>query len=145
MKLAVVGGGSTYTPELIDGFARLRDTLPIEELVLVDELSLGLAPEGAGLDHLAPEDDVRQAEAPSDQKTVAELAPDLVRARVGPDVEILGLAAEQQVTHAAAHQIGRVPGVGQPVQHLERVGVDIRARDAMRGTFANHGRIAFKE
>ncbi|MDX3849284.1 6-phospho-beta-glucosidase [Streptomyces sp. AK02-01A] len=36
MKLAVVGGGSTYTPELIDGFARLRDILPIEELVLVD-------------------------------------------------------------------------------------------------------------
>jgi 6-phospho-beta-glucosidase len=36
VKLAVVGGGSTYTPELIDGFARLRDTLPVEELVLVD-------------------------------------------------------------------------------------------------------------
>lgn len=36
MKLAVVGGGSTYTPELIDGFARLRDTLPITELVLID-------------------------------------------------------------------------------------------------------------
>ncbi|WP_435058103.1 6-phospho-beta-glucosidase [Streptomyces sp. bgisy060] len=36
MKLAVVGGGSTYTPELIDGFARLRDTLPVTELVLVD-------------------------------------------------------------------------------------------------------------
>ncbi|MGV9591728.1 6-phospho-beta-glucosidase [Streptomyces tendae] len=36
MKLTVVGGGSTYTPELIDGFARLRDTLPVEELVLVD-------------------------------------------------------------------------------------------------------------
>ncbi|AYN41316.1 6-phospho-beta-glucosidase [Streptomyces dangxiongensis] len=36
MKLTVVGGGSTYTPELVDGFARLRDTLPLEELVLVD-------------------------------------------------------------------------------------------------------------
>ncbi|WP_348787105.1 6-phospho-beta-glucosidase [Leifsonia sp. NPDC080035] len=36
MKLAVVGGGSTYTPELIDGFARLRELLPIEELWLVD-------------------------------------------------------------------------------------------------------------
>ncbi|RZB13723.1 6-phospho-beta-glucosidase [Streptomyces sp. F001] len=36
MKLTVIGGGSTYTPELVDGFARLRDTLPIEELVLVD-------------------------------------------------------------------------------------------------------------
>ncbi|MFI6682374.1 6-phospho-beta-glucosidase [Streptomyces sp. NPDC050485] len=35
-KIAVVGGGSTYTPELIDGFARLRDTLPVGELVLVD-------------------------------------------------------------------------------------------------------------
>ncbi|MGW1519257.1 6-phospho-beta-glucosidase [Streptomyces sp. NPDC002287] len=36
MKLAVVGGGSTYTPELVDGFARLRDALPVTELVLVD-------------------------------------------------------------------------------------------------------------
>jgi 6-phospho-beta-glucosidase len=36
MKLTVVGGGSTYTPELVDGFARLRDTMPVEELVLVD-------------------------------------------------------------------------------------------------------------
>lgn len=36
MKIAVVGGGSTYTPELIDGFARLRQTLPVAELVLTD-------------------------------------------------------------------------------------------------------------
>ncbi|MGX1156938.1 6-phospho-beta-glucosidase [Streptomyces albogriseolus] len=36
MKLTVVGGGSTYTPELIDGFARLRDALPVTELVLTD-------------------------------------------------------------------------------------------------------------
>ncbi|MBN9154642.1 MAG: 6-phospho-beta-glucosidase [Microbacterium sp.] len=36
MKLAVVGGGSTYTPELVDGFARMRAELPIEELWLVD-------------------------------------------------------------------------------------------------------------
>ncbi|MER7499109.1 6-phospho-beta-glucosidase [Nonomuraea pusilla] len=36
MKLAVVGGGSTYTPELIDGFARLRDELPVTEVALID-------------------------------------------------------------------------------------------------------------
>ncbi|MFC4493336.1 6-phospho-beta-glucosidase [Streptomyces ovatisporus] len=36
MRIAVVGGGSTYTPELVDGFARLRDTLPVSELVLID-------------------------------------------------------------------------------------------------------------
>jgi 6-phospho-beta-glucosidase len=36
VKLAVVGGGSTYTPELVDGLGRLHDTLPVDELVLVD-------------------------------------------------------------------------------------------------------------
>jgi 6-phospho-beta-glucosidase len=36
MKVTVVGGGSTYTPELVDGFARLRAVLPIDELWLVD-------------------------------------------------------------------------------------------------------------
>jgi 6-phospho-beta-glucosidase len=36
MKLTIVGGGSTYTPELMDGFARLRALLPIEEIWLVD-------------------------------------------------------------------------------------------------------------
>jgi len=36
MKLAIVGGGSTYTPELIDGFIRYRSALPIEELWLFD-------------------------------------------------------------------------------------------------------------
>ncbi|GGT01656.1 6-phospho-beta-glucosidase [Planobispora rosea] len=49
MKIAVVGGGSTYTPELIDGFARLRDELPLTEIALVDpdarrlELVAGMA------------------------------------------------------------------------------------------------------
>ncbi|GGS45707.1 6-phospho-beta-glucosidase [Streptomyces cinerochromogenes] len=46
MKLTVVGGGSTYTPELVDGFARLRDTLPVEELVLVDPAAERLEPVG---------------------------------------------------------------------------------------------------
>jgi 6-phospho-beta-glucosidase len=36
MKVVVVGGGSTYTPELVDGLARLRDSFPVDELVLVD-------------------------------------------------------------------------------------------------------------
>ncbi len=39
MKIAVVGGGSTYTPELVDGIGRLQDVLPVEELVLVDPAS----------------------------------------------------------------------------------------------------------
>jgi 6-phospho-beta-glucosidase len=35
-KITVVGGGSTYTPELVDGFVRRADRLPIDELVLLD-------------------------------------------------------------------------------------------------------------
>ncbi|MBU2663233.1 6-phospho-beta-glucosidase [Actinoplanes bogorensis] len=34
MKIAVIGGGSTYTPELVDGFARLGPM--VTELVLID-------------------------------------------------------------------------------------------------------------
>src|SRR6478609_7104897 len=36
LKVAVVGGGSTYTPELVEGFARRAAVLPIDELVLMD-------------------------------------------------------------------------------------------------------------
>jgi 6-phospho-beta-glucosidase len=36
MKLAVIGGGSTYTPELVDGVARLAEDVKVTELVLVD-------------------------------------------------------------------------------------------------------------
>ena len=36
VKIAVVGGGSTYTPELIEGFLTHRERLPVDELVLFD-------------------------------------------------------------------------------------------------------------
>ncbi len=36
VKVAVVGGGSTYTPELVEGFVRRADRFPIDELALLD-------------------------------------------------------------------------------------------------------------
>ncbi|MET7400828.1 6-phospho-beta-glucosidase [Dactylosporangium sp. NPDC005572] len=45
MKIAVVGGGSTYTPELIDGFARLAPFA--SEIVLLDPAAERLAVVGA--------------------------------------------------------------------------------------------------
>jgi 6-phospho-beta-glucosidase len=36
MKVSVIGGGSTYTPELVSGLAREAGRLPIDELVLMD-------------------------------------------------------------------------------------------------------------
>src|SRR5918994_4639417 len=35
-RITVVGAGSTYTPELVEGFARRMERLPIDELVLLD-------------------------------------------------------------------------------------------------------------
>ena len=36
MKLTVIGGGSTYTPELVSGLSRERERVPVAELVLYD-------------------------------------------------------------------------------------------------------------
>src|SRR5271170_1378782 len=47
MKLAVIGGGSTYTPELVDGVARLAGDVKVTELVLTD-------PDQARLDVVGP-------------------------------------------------------------------------------------------
>ena len=47
MKVAVVGGGSTYTPELVDGMGRLAGRVGVSELMLVD-------PDSARLDVVGP-------------------------------------------------------------------------------------------
>lgn len=36
LKIVVLGGGSSYTPELVEGIIQKRATLPVTELVLVD-------------------------------------------------------------------------------------------------------------
>ena len=71
MKLAVVGGGSTYTPELVAGLARERERLELTEVVLHDidaerrEVVGGLATrmlDAAGYDgKLAITDDLERA------------------------------------------------------------------------------------
>lgn len=36
LKIVTIGGGSSYTPELIEGYIKRKDELPIKEIVLVD-------------------------------------------------------------------------------------------------------------
>ncbi|HEY6032513.1 MAG TPA: 6-phospho-beta-glucosidase, partial [Gaiellaceae bacterium] len=43
MKLAVIGAGSTYTPEVVDGLVRLRELLPVDDLALCDPAEERLA------------------------------------------------------------------------------------------------------
>ena len=38
LKLVVIGGGSSYTPELVEGVILHKDTLPIGEIILIDIL-----------------------------------------------------------------------------------------------------------
>lgn len=36
IKIVTIGGGSSYTPELVEGFIKRYDSLPVRELWLVD-------------------------------------------------------------------------------------------------------------
>lgn len=36
VKIVTIGGGSSYTPELMEGFIKRYDQLPIKEIWLVD-------------------------------------------------------------------------------------------------------------
>ena len=36
IKIATIGGGSSYTPELMEGFIKRYEELPIREIWLVD-------------------------------------------------------------------------------------------------------------
>ena len=36
LKIAIIGAGSTYTPELIEGLINKKDTLPLKKLFLMD-------------------------------------------------------------------------------------------------------------
>lgn len=36
IKIAIIGAGSTYTPELIEGMIKRKDSLPLREIVLMD-------------------------------------------------------------------------------------------------------------
>ena len=88
---------------------------------------VGLPAEGAGLDDLVAEDHMRQPEAPADEEAVAEEPADLAWLGVGAHVEILRLAAQQQVADAAADEIGLEPGLVQAVEHLQRFRSDLLA------------------
>ena len=51
--------------------------------------------------------------------------------RARADVEVLRAAAENQVAHAAAHEIGDMAVLLEPLQDAERVRVNVPSRDRM--------------
>ena len=85
--------------------------------------------EGGDFDDLAAEHHVCQAEPAADQPAVAEQRLDLFRGGVGGDVEILGMAADQQVADRAADQVGVEPAIAKAIEHAQRVRTDVLARN----------------
>ena len=87
--------------------------------------------EGRDLDNVLPVADMRQTEASADQARIAEQFLDLLRARVGDDIEIFGFAPQHQVAHAAAHEKTRVAGIFQAIQDFKRAVADEVAGDGV--------------
>ena len=107
-------------------------------------LAVGLrSAEGGDLDGLPAEHHMHDPEAPPDQTRTPKDVQHLFRGGIGGHVEILRFTPQQQVTHAAAHDVGRKArllqllagpqgGKGDPLlrqaQRRGRVTVCIRAR-----------------
>ena len=67
---------------------------------------------------------MRQTKAAPDDAAIAEEIANLVRARAGRHVEVLGLSTEHQVANASADQVGRVAVPVETTNDLGRVWID---------------------
>ena len=84
--------------------------------------------EGCHLDGLGSGQNVHQPEAAADDECAPEQRLDLLRRRVGGEVEVLRHDAEQQVAHRAADDEGLEAGLLQPARDLQRTAADLVAR-----------------
>ena len=91
LRIVVVGGGSTYTPELADGIARLGDALPVGQLVLVDP-NIERARVVAGL--------CARILTSSGSSCIVEATTDLEAAATGADAVLLQLRVGGQAARA---------------------------------------------
>jgi len=93
---------------------------------------VGVAPESGDLDDLvATEADVGEPESSPHQETIAKQPLHLLWSRVGADIEVLGLSTQQQITDAAANQVGLVTVAMQTLKPLKRTFANRVAGDAV--------------
>src|SRR5262249_28371175 len=90
---------------------------------------VGAAAERRDLDDFLAEDDVGEAEAAPDQAAVAEQLADFLGCGAGRDVEVLRVAAEQQVAHRAADEAGAEAGFVQAIEDAQRAAGNVLSRD----------------
>ena len=96
-------------------------------------LAVGMGcPEGGDLDGLAPEHDVNDAKAPADDARPPEKRLHRLGGGVGGHVEVLRGTAQQQVAHAAPHDVGAVAGMLQLFAGTQRSAGDLLAGKSQR-------------
>ena len=96
-------------------------------------LAVGMGcPEGGDLDGLAPEHHVNDAKAPADDARAPEKRLHRFGRSVGGHVEVLRGATQQQVAHAAAHDVGAVARVLQLFAGAQRGAGDLLAGQSQR-------------
>ena len=103
MKVTIVGGGSTYSPELVNGLAERASTLGLSEIVLQDPREDRLGPVGAFCARM-----VSTMGAPVTVRTTTSLD------------EALDGARHQFEFHAPVGCPGRVLHVGGDLRIVER-------------------------
>jgi hypothetical protein len=76
---------------------------------------------------------VCKAETPTDDPAIPKQLFDLIWMGGGPDIEILGHAAEKEIANAAAHEIRHVIELSEAIEHFQRIGIDVAARNRVLG------------
>jgi hypothetical protein len=66
-----------------------------------------------------------QSETATDDAAISEQAAQLIGLRAGRHIEVLWLATQQQITHAAADQIGLMFGLVETLDYLGGIGIDL--------------------
>jgi 6-phospho-beta-glucosidase len=101
LRIAVVGAGSTYTPELVEGFARRSDRLLVDELVLLDPDLERLAPVAGLTERMLDRADVPTRLTVTDNQSAALDGADFVIVQLR-----IGGQAARHVDETLPHRFG---------------------------------------
>ena len=82
---------------------------------------------------------IANATIPAVLVETAEALPSVGEGLVGADIEILGFASEEHVTHGTTYKMRLVTGLVQAVKHLDGILRNVCARDIVFGTRDDQG------
>lgn len=131
MKVSIIGGGSTYTPELVSGFIKQIDSFPVNELWLmdIDPERLNIVGEFAKRMVAAKGDRIKIVISANQQEAVADSAYIITQLRVGR----MMARREDEYLGLRHHLIGQeTTGVGGMAKALRTIPVILDIADDIR-------------